>query len=816
MPVFGQAVKKKSLMQISFNWIKQYVEVDVSAHTLADALTMAGLEVEAVHQRYPDLDRVVVARILEILPHPNADKLKICRVELGSERMDVVCGAPNIAVGQQVPLALEGAVLPSGVRVRKTKIRGVTSVGMICSEAELEVGDDASGIMVLETNSPEGVSLAEALNLDDHIFEVSLTPNRPDCMNALGLAREVAALFGKPLRYPETAVVESGLSIADQTSVTLEDPVGCPRYSARLIRNLRLGPSPYWLREKLLSAGLRSINNVVDVTNYVLMEFGQPLHAFDFNRLEENRIVVRSAGAGELFTTLDGQEREMPDRALMICDGKKPVALAGIMGGLNSEIMDSTRDVLIESAYFDPVTIRRTSKRLGLSTEASYRFERGIDPEGTVRALDRATRLMVELAGGEVAQGTIDEYPETISRRVIPLRVEKANRFLGTDVSQEEMKRCLTAIELDVADDGPGRFQVSCPTFRPDLEREVDLWEEVARIYGYNAIPVTYPPSTQECPRKDKGRLDRMKAVAVAQGAGYTEVVNYSFISPRWIEKCGLGEDDPRKRCIPILNPLNEEQSVMRTSLLPGLLTNVQRNVAFKNEDLKLVEVGKVYFPNGDSTPANETFMVSGVHSGLRERFSWCRRNEPVDFLDIKGTVSLFLGAFRDLDAGFEPQSDDPLFAPGASARLVVQGTALGVLGRLNNRVLDEFDISIPLYAFDLNLDLLLRYAEPVIHARQLPRFPSVIRDLAVIVPRGTSAGAVRDTISKHAHQKYVEEIRLFDVYQGDQIAENEVSLAYRITYRAEDKTLSDETVNQSHEKLIQAVLKATNGRLRI
>ncbi|MBI4775530.1 MAG: phenylalanine--tRNA ligase subunit beta [Deltaproteobacteria bacterium] len=803
-------------MQISFNWIKQYVELDVSAHELADALTMAGLEVEGVSKRYPDLDRVVVARILEIMPHPNADKLRICRVDLGNERLDVVCGAPNIAEGQRVPLALEGAVLPSGVRVRKAQIRGVNSAGMICSEVELQVGDDASGIMVLDAEAPEGVPLAEALSLNDYILEVSVTPNRPDCMNALGLAREAAALFGKRVRYPETGVVESGAPISDQTSVTLEDPIGCPRYSARLIRNIRLGPSPFWLRQKLISAGLRSINNIVDVTNYVLMEFGQPLHAFDFNRLEEHRIVVRSAVAGERFTTLDGQERELPDGALMICDGKKPVALAGIMGGLNSEIEDSTRDVLIESAYFNPVTIRRTSKRLGLSTEASYRFERGIDPEGTVRALDRATRLLVELAGGEVAHGAIDEYPEVIPRRVIPLRVDRANRFLGTDVSQDEMKRCLTAIELDVTDDGPGRFQVSCPTFRPDLEREVDLWEEVARIYGYNAIPVTYPPSSRVCRRRAKGRLNRMKALTVAQGAGYTEVVNYSFVSPRWIEKCLFEENDFRRRCIPILNPLNEEQSVMRTTLLPGLLTNVQRNVAFKNEDLKLLEVGKVYFPDGADTPADERFMVSGVHSGLREPFSWRRPNDRVDFLDIKGAVSLLLEAFRVFDAEFVPQREDPLFALGESARLLVRGTALGVLGRMSDRVLHEFDISMPLYAFELNLDLLSRYAEPDIKARPLPRFPSVVRDLAVIVPQGASAGDVRSVISNHAHKQYVEDIRLFDVYEGDQIAKDEVSLAFRITYRAEDKTLSDEMVNKSHEKLIQAVLKATNGRLRI
>ncbi len=803
-------------MQISLNWIRQYTELDASAQEIADALTQAGIEIESATPRHPDFEHVVTARVLEILPHPNADKLKICRVDTGNGILDVVCGAPNVAAGQNVPLALEGAELPTGIKVKKAKIRGVVSTGMICSEKELGIGEDVTGIMVLGDGTIPGTPLKQALHLDDYLLEVGLTPNRPDCACAVGLAREAAAHFKKPLSLPAPRLEEQGPPIDTLTSVTIDDPEGCPRYAARLIRGVTLGPSPFHVREKLLSAGIRSINNVVDVTNYVLMELGQPLHAFDFDLLEERRIVVRKAKEGDRFTTLDGVERVLPEDALMICDGKRPVALAGIMGGENSEIGVETTNVLLESAYFSPTSIRRTSKRLNLSTEASYRFERGTDPEGVLRAVDRAAQLIVELAGGEIAQGTIDAYPNPVQRKVLPLRLHRMNRFLGTNLSADEVRENLSAIGLQVEDDGADRFRVTCPGFRPDLEREVDLCEEAARLYGYDRIQATFPAAGNPAAPPDKSRRLRARALEVLRSAGFTEALNYSFISPEWAGKCGYPDEDPKRNGIPILNPLSEDQSVMRTTLLPGLLTNVAGNLAFRNTNLRLFELGRSYLPDSGDRPARETHVVCGVLTGLREPELWCRSTDQVDFPDIKGVVEVLLEALHIVDASFEFGGHDPAFSPRESARLMVGDSQAGVLGRIARNVLVQFDIQSPVYAFDLNFDLLTSAAEERPRVRPLPRFPAVVRDLALVLPKGTSAATVQRSIKDHVHGDYTEEVQLFDVYEGERIGENEVSLAYRIIYRAPDKTLSDEFVNRIHEKLIQKVIQSTGGSLRV
>jgi phenylalanyl-tRNA synthetase beta chain len=803
-------------MQISLNWIREYTEIDASAAQIAEALTKAGIEVESATPRFPRFDHVITARVLEIFPHPNADKLRICRVDTGNGTLDAVCGAPNVAAGQCVPLALEGAELPNGIKVKKAKIRGVVSTGMICSEKELDIGEDVSGIMVLENDPAPGTPLTQELHLDDHLLEVGLTPNRPDCACALGLAREAAALFGKTLRPPSPRLEEQGPPIENLTSVTIDDPEGCPRYAARLIRGVTLGPSPYRIREKLLSAGIRSINNVVDATNYVMMELGQPLHAFDFDLLQEQRIVVRKAQAGDRFTTLDGVERLLPDGALMICDGRQPVALAGIMGGQNSEIGVGTTNVLLESAYFNPTSIRRTSKRLNLSTEASYRFERGTDPEGVLRALDRTAQLIAELAGGEIALGAVDAYPNVIERKTLPLRLHRLNRFLGTDFSAGEVREHLSAIDLQVEDDGPDRFRVTCPGFRPDLEREVDLLEEVARIYGYDRIVATFPRAGSPASPPDKGRKLRFRAMEVLGSAGFTEALNYSFVSPEWVRKCGYSEDDPKCNGIPILNPLSEDQSVMRTSLLPGLLTNVAGNLAFRNSDLRLFELGRTYLPDSGERPAREAHVICGVLTGRSEPELWCRPSRDVDFSDVKGTVEVLVEKLHVPAGTYEAFDRDPAFVPRECARLMVEGAQVGVLGRVASHVLERFDIQSPVYAFDLNFDLLTAAAQDQPQVRPLPRFPAVVRDMALVLPKGTSAASVMRSIMDHVHGDYAEDVQLFDVYQGERIGEDEVSLAYRIIYRAQDKTLSDESVNRIHEKLIKKVVESTGGRLRV
>jgi len=507
-------------MLISLKWLFDYVDCPLSPERIADGLTMAGLEVESLCLRYTQLKNVLTARIEAVETHPNAERLKICVVSGTGGLRRIVCGAPNVHAGAIAPLALPGAELPNG-SVREVKVRGELSQGMLCSQKELGLGEDHSGIWILPADTPAGVPLDEALGIRDVLMEVGITPNRGDCLSVVGIAREVAALCKTSVKYASIAVDETGPAIDTLTSVTLDDPSGCPRYTARVIQGLKTGPSPEWLKDRLEAVGVRSINNIVDVTNYVMMELGQPLHAFDFNRLRQRRIVVRKAGVGERFITLDGIERDLAEGAVLICDGAGPVAIGGIMGGLNSEIEPDTRDVLIESAYFDPLSIRRTSRRLGLKTESSYRFERGTDPGGVIRALDRAAELMLEVGGGAIAAGRIDVCPNPIRAQEIVLRVDWANRLLGTRLSPHEMKETLERIEMRVDALDSDRLRVIVPGFREDITREIDLIEELARISGYDGIPVTSPAAAVEAAGFDPHQRARRELKNLLAGAGF-------------------------------------------------------------------------------------------------------------------------------------------------------------------------------------------------------------------------------------------------------------------------------------------------------
>ncbi|MBW2090780.1 MAG: phenylalanine--tRNA ligase subunit beta, partial [Deltaproteobacteria bacterium] len=530
-------------MLVTYNWLKDYVDLDVDPQELADQLTMRGLEVENLHDRYEYLNKVVVARVVEVKAHPRSETLTVCQVETGESAYQVVCGAPNVTKGMLSALALKGAQLPGGDVVQEVELRGVRSSANLCSEAELVVGPDASGVMSFPENMRIGTSLKETLGLSDWIFEIDVTPNRPDCLCLLGVAREVAGIVGQRLKYPEVKIEEAPERAEDITSVQILDPERCPRYVARVISGVNIGPSPFWLVERLAGVGIRAINNVVDITNFIMMETGQPLHAFDLDRLEERRIVVKTAKEGDRFITLDGEERIMGPEMLMICDGKKEVALAGIMGGLNSEIIPSTTNVLLESAYFNPVSIRRTSKTLELSTEASFRFERGIDPEGCDYAASRAAALMGELAGGRVAAGIIDENPRPYKKIKIPFSPSRCNSFLGTDVEPKQMIEALDGIGL--APSGTGdELKIEAPSFRVDLTREVDLYEEVARLIGYDEIPVTLPSRRAEAAPPDPTRVLRAEIGEILEGLGLSEAINYSFISHDFCDKLNLPEND--------------------------------------------------------------------------------------------------------------------------------------------------------------------------------------------------------------------------------------------------------------------------------
>ncbi|MCP4666377.1 MAG: phenylalanine--tRNA ligase subunit beta, partial [Deltaproteobacteria bacterium] len=543
-------------MRLSLNWLRDYVDIEMTPHELGELLTMIGLEVEEMKPLGQSLEDVVAARIEAVTPHPKGDNLFLCQVDTGRGLAPVVCSAPNLEKGAMVPLALPGATLPGGDRIQETRIRGEISQGMLLAEDELGLTDDHSGIMTLPSDATPGTALPSALPLSDWALDIDLTPNRPDCASVIGIAREIAAATGKRLKRPEIDIQERGPAIEKLTSVSIEDPEGCPRYVAGVIQDVELGRSPFWLRYRLFQSGIRSINNIVDVTNYVLLETGQPLHAFDYHRLRENRILVRRAREGETFTTLDGETRKMSDETLMICDGERSVALAGIMGGINSEIFEGTRDVLLESAFFDPVPIRRSSKRLGISTEASYRFERGIDIGGAANALRRAISFIHDLAGGTIARGLIDNYPRTHKPPVIDLGVDRTNRFLGAGLSRDAMCGYLRALEMDVEEVHKDQLRVAPPSFRVDITREADLMEEVARLSGYDHIPVTYP-NIRPSEEGDAAELvlgEQVRPILV--GLGFSEIITYSFISSDAIDALGGEEKSPLRSFVRILNPL--------------------------------------------------------------------------------------------------------------------------------------------------------------------------------------------------------------------------------------------------------------------
>jgi phenylalanyl-tRNA synthetase beta chain len=560
-------------MKVSLSWLQNYMIVKMDVAALADALTMAGLEVETISDRYDYLEDIVVGLITEVRCHPQADRLKIVTVDIADKTISVVCGAPNIEKGKLGACALPGARFPDGTVLKKSMLRGEASEGMLCSAKELGLGDDARGIMELEGNLPIGVSLKRALNVSDPVLEIDLTPNRPDCLSIIGLAREIAAIEKTQINYPATGhktPVATDQHIAKLSSVSVQEPELCPRYAARLIVDIAVGESPFWLKDRLVSVGLKPINNVVDITNFVMLETGQPLHAFDFDRLAENRIVVRAARANEIFVTLDTKERTLSEGMLLICDGEKPVALAGVMGGLNSEIELTTTRVLLESAYFDPISIRKTAKQLGLNTDASHRFERGVDPHKTVAALNRAALLIAQTSGGKLVDGVLDEHLKPAPEKTVNLSVSRLNEILGTNLEAHTVRGLLESIEFEVKHLDADILLVTPPSFRVDIERFEDLIEEIARLWGYNKIRTTYPliPAKSRHPSTLLGLKQRVQDLACA--LGFFEAITYSFIAQSSFDRLHLKPDDPRRRAVPILNPLSEEQAVLRTSLIPG------------------------------------------------------------------------------------------------------------------------------------------------------------------------------------------------------------------------------------------------------
>ncbi len=802
-------------MKVSLSWLKTFVSIDISPQELSAALTMAGLEVEAVQDRYAYLETVKVARVIRVENHPNADKLKLCKVDTGDHIYTVVCGAPNVSADMLSPLALPGTRFPNDMLIEKGVIRGVTSEGMLCSQAELELGDDAAGIMSLDQKLTLGQNLSLALNLTDPIFEIDLTPNRPDCLSVVGIAREVAAILNQKLILPEKVRPLPGDSIHQRTSVSVDAPKLCPRYAARLIENIKVVPSPFWLQERIRSVGLRPINNIVDITNFVLMEYGQPLHAFDFDRLSENRIVVRAAHEGETFTTLDEKERRLSKDMLMICDGQKPVAIGGVMGGLNSEIEPDTSNVLLESAYFNPASIRKTSKNLGLNTDASHRFERGIDPHVTLVAMERAAQLIAELGQGQLVDGFIDVNNDLPEPPVISLSTQETNRLLGTDHTKDEIQNFLATIEFKVEAAEDDRLAVTPPSFRVDVTRPEDLIEEVARLSGYDNIPTTYPLIPAET-REPSTIIDhRHKLKTIMTGFGFDEAINYSFMDTADCDRLLLDDQDYRRKLVSILNPLTEDQSVMRTVMLPGLLSSTQRNISQQTKTSRLFEIGKVFIGKGQTELPNEIEMLAGIWTGSRAAAAWNLDDDSCDFYDVKGVVEGLFSALKIEDITFTRMRADgcPFVKPGASALISQADILLGLLGELHPQILKNYDLKQQVFYFELDLNQLYGMIPASHQAKAISIYPAISRDVTVIIDHDIESVRLLEFI-RDLNEDLVEQLNIFDIFADDPIPAGKKSVSFRIVYRSHESTLEDSQINELHKRLSQKVIDQFNAAL--
>ncbi len=811
-------------MKFTLDWLKEYVDTgDLSPDTLAEHLTMLGLEVDSVTPLFSELQPLKTAKVLSVEAHPNADKLHLCEVAVGDDTLSIVCGAPNVRKDLITAIALVGTVMPDGTKIKASKVRGVKSHGMLCSERELGLSDSHEGIMELSSDLEHGMPLREALEIDDLLVEVDLTPNRPDCASVIGIAREVAGITRTPLTLPVEAatLVHSNRDF----SVDVEDSEVCPRYAGRLIRNVSIKPSPWWVRKRLLAIGLRPINNVVDITNLVMMEYGQPLHAFDYDKLAGKQIIVRHPRNNEkTFTTLDGEERTLERDMLMICDANEPVAVAGVMGGMNSEVSADTTNILLESACFNAISVRRTARRLKLASEASYRFERGVDPGGCVIAMERAVSLLCEIAGGEATQDGVDYYGGVRPLNSLKLRISKTSSLLGIDLNYDKIADVLQSIGIRCKPKDDDTMWVNPPTFRIDIAREVDLVEEVARLIGYNNIPTSLPTVSLSYPEQDPKRQLRNQTANLLADMGFSEAINYSFVTEKHLSMMQLAEDDSRRAQVPLLNPLSEEQSVMRTMLLPGLLENLKRNINFQKNAVKIFEIGKVFTPQGENEQPVEkerlTCILSGQRSGGASSLYYSDDN--VDIFDAKGMVELLLETLRlagcaDDAIRFRPpeKNEIEVFAdPGQCLLLESDQGTVGQLSRLRPEIAKQFGIKQDVFFIDLDFELLSNLKSASKNFKSLPVYPSVKRDIALLVPVNTKAGDLLDTI-RSSKEKFIEHCEIFDVYQGKPLDAGMKSLAISVTYRSPTKTLTEKNVNKSHTKIITTLTSKFNGSLR-
>ncbi len=811
-------------MKVSLNWLKEYVDTDLEPSIIAEKLTMAGLEVESVEERYNYLDNIVVARVIEVKKHPNADKLSVCQVDVGGDELvQIVCGAPNVHENMFVPCALPGAVLPGDFKIKKGKLRGEVSAGMLCSASELRLETDAAGIMDLQGEFVPGTPLEKALTLSDTVYEIDLTPNRPDCLSHIGVAREVGAFMesGQKIALPNFTLPKEKINnatIHDHAKVQIIDPDLCPRYSAGLLFDVKIAPSPFWLQEKLESIGLTPINNVVDITIFVMMETGQPLHAFDFDEVAKGRIIVKRAGRNARFTTLDSKEHKLEPDMLMICDGEKSVAIAGVMGGENSEISDSTTKVLVESAYFHPVSIRKTAKKTGIATDASHRFERGADPENTVNALNRALSMIAQVCdGASIAKEIIDEYPQKIAPVAIDLNSDALNIRLGTKLDTNEIKHLLESVGFEVERIYDTKLKVGIPSFRVDVTRPEDLSEEIARLWGYNNIATSYPLITAKGKLLDKKILLRANIRQLMTGFSFFEAINYIFIHENSCDGLNLSDQDKRREVETILNPISDQMSVLRSSMMPGLLGTMKKNISQQEDSIKFFEIGKTFFATQKGFLPEETEVVAAIMTGNRSDHSWYSKKSKLDFFDLKGVVEGLLQSLMIKNISFDKIENDsfPYYQNGYAANIKAGGSIIGNLGKINAKVLKNYGLKQDAFVFELNFKDLQDLISESVKAEPLPKFPSVARDITIIVDKSITIGTILEQFEKISQkQSLIEKVFLFDAFEGQSLSENKKSLSFRLVYRAENKTLKEKNIKKLHTNISKTIIDMFNADL--
>lgn len=810
-------------MQVSIKWLKDYIDFTETPEQLADKLTMAGIPVENVVDPGEGLEKVVTGRIEKLEPHQNSDHLQICTINVGlAENIIIVTGAQNVAEGQVVPVAMVGAHLPNGMKISKGKLRGVASNGMLCSAQELKLDleklpeEQKTGIFILPSDTPVGIPAKDVLGLNDVVLEFELTANRADCFSVFGLVREIAAITGNKPHFPEIKVNEDdNTKLNDIFSVEIADPDLCSRFSTRMLKNVKIGPSPEWMQQRLEGAGIRSINNVVDVTNFVMIELGHPMHAYDYDKITGKKLIARRAIEGEELHTLDDTSRKAKGEMLVIADSEKAAGLAGIMGGFETEITDTTTTVVLESADFYGPCIRRTARACGLSSEASGRFERGVDSETTIKALDRAAQLLQEMGACTVCEGIVDVYPNPKQANYVTFTPEQINNHLGTNIAKDVMLNIITSVGFDVTKDENDEITVKVPSWRNDVTCMADISEEIARLHGFDKIKSTLPNgvSMQGTQSAKQTFIDKVKASLSSQGL--YETISFALTNEETFNKLNIPQDSPLRKAVPIMNPLSDEYPLVRTTLLSSIFDNLARNLARKNDDVALFEVGSVFFPKALPVTElpDEVVKIAGAITGRRNAQGWNQTNDMVDFYDAKGIIEELLANLRVTRYTVEAGTHYAMH-PGKTALFKKGRDVIATVGEVHPAVLSAYGITKPVYIFELDATIVMKYMAKDLKYKALPKYPATSRDLAMLVDVDVNAADIEKAMTKAAGQNLTQ-ITLFDVYTGKQVEEGKKSLAFSLTFQSNDKTLTDAEIDPAIEKIVAKLQKDFNANLR-